>query len=294
MQKSVRPLVINQSKLEQIRSGAKIKTQTGVKENKNIVSHKDGKYAVHQKEEKYEETGVRKKKSNYVMYESKLGTERMTNLTKIEEAKLSKPKPKPAPIPPRPRQEEKIIQTKKKVEYLDNYQYHETKDIKRPNPNRISIVTHQRLGDVVGGSYEESTIQKITMNDPGRGPKKYSQQTEKTTVRRGAPYKPGLDLPRSNTAPRTLPAQSREYRNEIKRQQQQPQRQQYSSNTNVRSAPKKEQISTRTVNTRTTRTTTNAERPGRKADNEHTRVQKTTTTNTRGQTTSASTGRRRQ
>ncbi len=282
MQRSVRPPSVNQSKLEQIRSGAKVKTQTGFKENKNVISHKGGKYAVTQKEEKFEETGVRKKKRNYVMYESKLGTEKQTNLTKIEEAKLAKPKPKPAP--PKPRQEEKIIQTKKKVEYLDNYQYHETKDIKHPNPNKVSIVSHQRLGDVIGGSYEESTFQKITMTDPGRGPKKYSQQTAKTTVRRGAPTKPSL--PRSNTASKTLPAQSREYRREIKQQQ-------YSSKTNVRNAPKKEAISTRTVKTtRTTKTTKSAERPGSRSDNEYTRVKKTTTTTTRGQNASA--GRRRQ
>jgi len=283
MQRSVRPPVVNQAKLEQIRSGAKVKTQTGAKESKNIISHKGGKFHVHQKEEKFEETGVRKKKRNYVMYESKLGTEKQTHLTKIEEAKLSKPKPKPAP--PKPRQEEKIVQTKKKVEYLDNYQYHETKDIKRPNPNKVSIVSHQRLGDIVGGSYEETTFTKTTMTDPGKGPKKYSTQTAKTSVRRGPPTQPSL--PRTNTAPRTLPAQSREYRKEIKQKQ-------YSSNTNLRGAPKKNEISTRTVKTtRTTKTSKSTDKPGSRSDNEYTRVKKTTTTTTtRGQ--NASTGRRRQ
>ena len=282
MQRSVRPPVVNQSKLEQIKSGAKVKTQTGVKENKNIISNKGGKFRVTQKEEKFEETGVRKKKRNYVMYESKLGTERQTNLVKVEEAKLAKPKPKPAP--PKPRQEEKIVQTKKRVEYLDNYQYHETKDIKRPNPNKVSIVTHQRLGEIIGGSYEETTFQKTTMTDPGRGPKQYSQQTAKTVVRRGAPTQPSL--PRSNTAARTFPAKSREYRKEI-------QQKQYSSNTNIRNAPKQKEISTRTVKTtRTTKTSKSTDRAGSKSDNEYTRVKKTTTTSTRGQ--NASTGRRRQ
>ena len=283
MQRSVRPPAVNQSKLDQIRSGAKVKTQTGAKESKNVISGKGGKYAVHQTEEKFEETGVRRKKRNYVMYESKLGTEKKTNLTKIEEAKKVKPKPKPAP--PKPRQEEKIVQTKKKVEYLDNYQYHETKNIKKPNPNKVSIVTHQRLGDIIGGSYEETTYQKTTMTDPGRGPRQYSQQTAKTTLRRGAPKQQPPSLPRSNTASRTLPAQSRQFRKEI-------QQKQYSSNTNVRGAPKKEPISTRTVKTtRTTKSSKSTERPGSKSDNEYTRVKKTTTT-TRGQ--NASTGRRRQ
>ena len=51
------------------------------------------------------------KKKNYVLYESKLGTEKEKYLRKIEEA--PKPKPKPKPVP-RPRVEEKIIQKKKK------------------------------------------------------------------------------------------------------------------------------------------------------------------------------------
>ena len=285
MQRPVRPPVVNQSKLEQIRSGAKVKTQTGVKENKNIISNKGGKFRVTQKEEKFEETGVRKKKRNYVMYESKLGTEKQTNLIKVEEAKIAKPKPKPAP--PKPRQEEKIVQTKKRVEYLDNYQYHETKDIKRPNPNKVSIVTHQRLGDIIGGSYEETTFHKTTMTDSGKGPRQYSQQTAKTVVRRGAPTQPSL--PRSNTAAKTLPALSRQFRKEI-------QQKQYSSNTNIRNAPKQKEISTRTVKptrtTRTTKTSKSTDKAGNKSDNEYTRVKKTTTTTTRGQ--NASTGRRRQ
>ena len=54
------------------------------------------------------------------MFESKLGTEKETDMTKIAGAKKLRAI--------EPRQEEKIVQTKKKVEYLDNYQYHETKD----------------------------------------------------------------------------------------------------------------------------------------------------------------------
>jgi hypothetical protein len=289
MQRLARSPVVNQSKLEQIRSGATIKTQTGVKENKNIIQKKGGKFHVHQKEEKFEESGVRKKKKNYVMYESKLGTERQTNLIKIEEAKLEKPKPKPKPISPKPRQEEKIIQTKKKIEYLDNYQYHETKDIKRPDLNK-AIVRHQRLGDIIGGSFEETTYQKTIMTDPGRGPKQYSQQTAKTTLRRGAPYQSRLpsipSMPRSNTAARTLPAKSREYRREI-------QKNQYSSNTHLSKPPKTTEIITRTFKlTRTKNTSNSIDKPGKKSDNEFTRVTKTTTTTTRGQ--NASTGRRRQ
>ena len=78
------------------------------------------------------------------MYESKLDTEREKNLQRIEETQNQN----------QLLVEEKIIQTKKKVQYLDNYQYHETKDIKDNNPNKISIVTHQRLEHIIGGFYE--------------------------------------------------------------------------------------------------------------------------------------------
>ena len=229
MKRAVKAPVVNQSKLEQIKSGGKTKTQIGgVNESKKVIQGKGGKYAVTEKEKKFEEAGVTRKKRNYVMYESKLGTEKEKNLTKIHEA--HKPKPKPKPAPPKPRQEERIVQKKKKVQYLDNYQYHETKNIKDKNPNKQSIVTHQRLGDIVGGSYEETTFQRHTMTDSGRGPRQYSQQSTKTTVKRNAAGQPTKTTQRSNTASRTLPAQSRDYRKEVKK---------YSSNTNLRSAPKK-------------------------------------------------------
>lgn len=261
MKRAVKAPAVNQSKLDQIKSGGKTKTQIGgVSENKKVIQGKGGKYTITEKEKKFEETGVSRKKRNYVMYESKLGTQREKNLQKIEEAQ--KPKPKPKPAPPKPRVEEKIIQKKKKVQYLDNYQYHETKDIKDKNPNRISIVTHQRLGDIVGGTYEETTYQKHTMTDTGKGNRLYSQQSAKTTTRRDAKGKPveTKTVQRSNTASRTLPAKSREMRKEVKK---------YSSNTNLRSAPKKpapkatstKTTTTKTITTKTTTTRTTSAKP---------------------------------
>ena len=153
------------AKLEQIKTGAKQVIQKGVKENKNIVQGKGGKYAITEKEEKFEETGVRKKKKNYVLYESKLGTNRVKDLKKIAE---EPPKPKPKPKPqPRARVEEKIIQQRKRKEYLDNYQYKETKVIKKNK--RISTVIHQRLGEIFGGFYDEVSYSRLTMSDPGTG-----------------------------------------------------------------------------------------------------------------------------
>ena len=247
MKRSVNTSGVSQSKLEQIKSGSKKVTQIGdVSENKKVIHGKDGKFHVTEKVKKTEETGVRRKKRNYVMYESKFGTEREKNLQKIHEPK---PKEKPKPAAPKPRQEEKIIQKKKKVQYLDNYQYHETKDIKDKNPNRVSIVTHQRLGDIVGGSYEETTYQKHTMTDTGKGQRLYSQQSAKTTTRRDAKGRPTqTSTQRSNTASRTLPAKSQQQRKEVKK---------YSSNTNLRSAPKKPAApASKTTKTTTTKTTT--------------------------------------
>ena len=277
MQRSVRPPVIDQEKLQRIKTGEQVKTQKGVKENKNIIQGKGTKYHVTQKEEKFEEAGVKRKKRNYVMYESKLGTEKSTDFRKIMEAPKLKPKPKPVEV--QPRQEEKIVQKRKRIEYLDNYQYHETKDIKNPNTSKLSIVTHQRLGDIIGGSFEETTYQRTVMTDPGRGePKQYSQQTAKTTLRRNAAGQPTTKtttttMKRSNTADRTLPLRQREVRKEVN---------QYSSNTATR-APKKNQIPTRNVkNPRETRT---FDRTGSKSDNEYTRIRKITTTTTNRQAT---------
>ena len=260
MSRAVNTSSSHQSKLEQIRSGATKKIDLGVKENKGIISGKGGKYQVFEKEKKFEEAGVKRKKRNYVLYESKLGTEKERNLLKINEPPKPKPKPK---VEPRPRVEEKIIQTKKRREYLDNYQYHETKNIKNPNPRRVSVVIHERLGDIVGGVYEESTYQRYTMTDSGRGPKLFSTQTTKTTSRLGPQGQPQKSTQRTFTGSRTVPAQSREYRQEKK----------FSSNINRRSAPK--EGSTKTTTTTTTRTTTTRTRGG--APSTSTTTQKTVT-----------------
>ena len=147
---------ISDSKLGLIRSGKKKKTVTGFKENKNITYSTDqGKFVVKQKEKKFEETGVTKKKRNFIEFESKLGTERATDTTKIG-----------GPTRHReiePRVEERIIQKRKKKEYLDNYQYHETKDIKNKE-SLPSVVIHQRLGNIYGATVEEVQTIRTTKN----------------------------------------------------------------------------------------------------------------------------------
>ena len=53
-------------KLEMIRSGKRKRSITGFKENKNIMfSNKEGKYIAVEKEKKFEEAGVTKKKKKF-------------------------------------------------------------------------------------------------------------------------------------------------------------------------------------------------------------------------------------
>ena len=170
------PEMSTASKLAQIKSGAKSKRTTGGAGKDIVITGKDGsKIIQRQKEEKFEETAVLKKKKNYVMYEAKLGTETSTDITKIDAPRKKEKKPVREP---EPRVEEKIIQTKKKKEYLDNYQYHETKDIKNPNPRLQVIVEHQRLGDIIGGTFEETSFQRQVFSQGSNRP----QLTEKTTT----------------------------------------------------------------------------------------------------------------
>ena len=92
-----------EEKIEIIRSGKRKRSLTGVKENKNIVfENKGGKFVAVETERKFEEAGVTKKKKNFVMFESKLGTEKDVDLTQISAPKK--------PVQPQPRTEERIIQ----------------------------------------------------------------------------------------------------------------------------------------------------------------------------------------
>ena len=163
------PEMSTASKLAQIKSGAKNKRSTGGAGKDIVITGKDGsKIIQRQKEEKFEETAVLRKKKNYVMYEAKLGTETTTDITKIDAPMKKEKKPVREP---EPRIEEKIVQTKKKKEYLDNYQYHETKDIKNPNPSNTSYVSHKRLGDIIGGFYEETTYERQVLRADAGAPR---------------------------------------------------------------------------------------------------------------------------
>ena len=164
------------SKVEFIRKGKKKKTITNFKEKKNVTyENHGGKFIVVEKEKKIEIEGVTRKKRNYVMYESKLGTEKERDTTRIAKAKLRRPI--------LPRVEERIIQKKKRKEYLDNYQYHETKVIRNPKPRNTSYVEHKRLGDIVGGTYEQTTYERQILRTDGglAAPRQYSTGTRNRT-----------------------------------------------------------------------------------------------------------------
>ena len=172
---AVKPIGVDPSKLEAIIAGKKVKSETGATQNKKVTVTKSGdKIIAVEKEKKFEEAGVTRKKRNYVMYESKLGTEKETDLTQI------KAPPKPKKVEPKPRVEEKVVIKKKKIEYLDNYQYKETKEFRKND--KPSIVIHERLGGPVGGSYEETSYQKITtMQGAGAGAGSKTKTTTTTT-----------------------------------------------------------------------------------------------------------------
>lgn len=160
-------------KMEIIRSGKRKRSLTGVKENKNIMfENQGGKFVAVETERKFEEAGVTKKKQNFIMFESKLGTE-----TDVDYTKISGPK-KQATV--QQRTEERIVQQSKQIPYLDNYQYKESKVFgKNPKP---ATVIHKRLGDIIGGMSESYSYQKITTTTGGNVSTQNQTTTKKTTT----------------------------------------------------------------------------------------------------------------
>ena len=148
---------VDPAKLERIRQGKKEVNITGVSENKKTVSNEKGKFQISTKEKKFEEAGVARKKRNYVMYESKLGTQKDVDLQQLEEAKK---KQKPKPMKKGQRIEEVVISKVKRKEYLDNFQYHETKNLKAKKP---AVVVHTRLSNPISGTVEERSYQKTSL-----------------------------------------------------------------------------------------------------------------------------------
>ena len=78
---------------------------------------------------------------------------------------------------PRPRVEEKIVIKKKMVEYLDNYQYKETKDFGK-NPKPATVI---HIGRGIGGAGEESSFKKVTKTQTTTTKTKTTTKTETNT-----------------------------------------------------------------------------------------------------------------
>ena len=130
---------------------------TGCILTKNITfSNKEGKFIAVEKEKKVMEEGVTRKKRNFIMFESKLGTERDRDMHKIGNVNRD--------VKPRERVEEKIIIKKKKKEYLDNYQYHETKQLSKAQPD---LVIHKRWGDPVEVFLKKLHMKKLDQDKEG-------------------------------------------------------------------------------------------------------------------------------
>lgn len=244
-----------ESKIEFIRKGKKKKTITKFKENKNMTfENKGGKFVVVEKEKKFEDVAVTRKKRNYIMFESKLGTERDTDKIKIGGAQNLRAI--------QPRTEEKIVQKKKRKEYLDNYQYHETVDVKNPSQNSC-VVEHKRLGDIIGGFYEETTYERQVMTARGDGRPQNALRTRQSSATKTQRNAGNLrNVPSSRTEDKKIKREMRPY----------------NSQTNLRNP-----ASLGKVNTTTRRFSRNVENPP--ATTEYKKVEKRTVTRN-GQTTS--------
>ena len=92
--------------------------------------------------EKFEYSEKLREKKNYILFVSGMGHEKK-QIEEIEEM--------PKPEPPK----EKVIEVK---EIIDNYGYHETKNVKKQNPKRLSITHHERLST----PFERTTLKKFS------------------------------------------------------------------------------------------------------------------------------------
>jgi hypothetical protein len=90
-------------------------------------------------------------------------------------------------VKPQPRVEERIVIQRKRKQFLDNYQYHETKYIKEPQ--NTSYVFHQRLSEPVGGTYETKTYERQVIKTD-IGPYRQSSTQARTRLSRNNPNLP--------------------------------------------------------------------------------------------------------
>ena len=101
---------------------------------------------------KFEFAEKLKEKKNYIMYRSGMGHEKNV-IEEIEQI-------------PQP-EKEKIIEER---QIIDNYEYHETKNLKKKkDPRRLSITVHQRLSS----PFERTVLKKYSSSTSKQQPKSY-------------------------------------------------------------------------------------------------------------------------
>lgn len=96
----------------------------------------------------FHKEGVIREKTNYILYESVVGTTK--EKTKPKSRSVEKPKPKPQPKPqPKPKIRAPQPQPKmvKKTEIVDNIDYLETKNNRKVDEKRKSITIYTRRSD---------------------------------------------------------------------------------------------------------------------------------------------------
>ena len=192
-----------------------------------------------------------------------------------------------------PRREEVIQTTKRRNEYIDNFSYHETKDLKRNNPRYFVVVEHTRKGDIFGdGNFEKTSYErqvysqggnrpKLDGNDRLRGAKKpaqtASQPANKKNARNTAPSNTRKPNPTSATATNEKIQQATmKRRNDGTVSKTESRTETKTTTTGVR-GQKKESTTTKST------TRTRSEKPaGGQTQTTTTKTTKTTTTRTRG------------
>jgi hypothetical protein len=186
-----------------------------------------------------------------------------------------------------PRREEVIQTTKRRNEYIDNFSYHETKDLKRNNPRYFVVVEHTRKGDIFGGgnfektSYERQVYSqggnrpKLDGNDKLRGAKKPAQQPAKRTNTSNNTRKPNPT--RATATNEKIQQTTMKRRNDGTVSKTESRTETKTTTTGIR-GQKKESTTTKSTTTRTT-----SQRPaGGKTQTTTTKTTRTTTTRTRG------------
>ena len=186
-----------------------------------------------------------------------------------------------------PRREEVIQTVRRKNEYMDNFSYHETKDLKRNNPRYFVVVEHTRKGDIFGGgNFEKTSYERQVYSQGGNRPKLEGNDRLRGG-KKPAPQPPAKRNNTSNNTRRQNPVSATATNEKIQQTTMKRRNEGTVSKTESRTETKTTTSGVRgqkkdsTTSKTTTRTTT--QKPaGGKTQTTTTKTTKTTTTRTRG------------